>query len=176
MKVWLGIMGLAQSIALASCSATEPSASAEGEGGAQSVATDTEAGPSAVHPQSGLPIIDVTVDTGENRIGFATELGETAEAQARGLMFRTELGDFEAMLFPSQSAEARSFWMKNTPLELDIIFIDPEGRIANIERGEPYSTQSVLSEGPASAVLEIRGGRASELGIEPGDKVEYDLP
>ena len=128
------------------------------------------------HPVSGLEIIDVAVDTGEERIVFKTELADTPEAQTRGLMFRTELADDEAMIFPSKTPEVRSFWMRNTPISLDIIFVGTDGRITNIaENTEPYSLESLPSAGLASAVLEIRGGLSRELGIEPGDAVEYDL-
>jgi hypothetical protein len=123
-----------------------------------------------------LQIIDVAVISGETRRIFKTELAGGTEAQARGLMFRTELPDDEAMLFPSNTPQARSFWMKNTPLPLDIIFIGPDGRISNIEAGVPYSLDSVSSDGPASGVFEVRGGLAAELGIGPGDTVEYELP
>jgi uncharacterized membrane protein (UPF0127 family) len=92
-------------------------------------------------------------------------------------MFRTELADDEAMLFPSDQPGTRGFWMKNTPLPLDIIFIGLDGRISNIAAMTvPYSTETVFSEGPASAVFEIRGGLAEELGIVPGDRLEYTLP
>ena len=91
-------------------------------------------------------------------------------------MFRTELRDDEAMLFPSGTPQTRSFWMKNTPVALDIIFIGVDGRISNIEEGVPYSTDSVTSAGLTSAVLEVRRGLSEELGIVPGDKVEYMLP
>ena len=87
------------------------------------------------------------------------------------MMFRTEMGDDEGMLFPSYVPQARSFWMKNTPLPLDIIFIGPNKRITNIEAGVPYSTDSVFSDGPALAVFEIRGGLSEELGIGAGDLV-----
>jgi uncharacterized membrane protein (UPF0127 family) len=66
--------------------------------------------------------------------------------------------------------------MKNTPIGLDIVFIGPDRRILNIETAVPYSLESVPSAGPVIAVFEIRGGLAAELGIEPGDKVEWDLP
>jgi hypothetical protein len=89
-------------------------------------------------------------------------------------MYRTELGDFEGMIFPSAAPEPRSFWMKNTPLSLDIIFVGPDGRITNIAANTvPYSLDPVSSTGLASAVLELRAGRAAALGIKPGDKVEY---
>ena len=129
------------------------------------------------HPLSGLRVIDLAVQTDNATHDFKVELADTQEAQARGLMFRNELGDFEGMLFPSDGPEPRSFWMKNTPLSLDIIFVGTDGRITNIAANtEPYSTLSVSSSGLTSAVLELRAGRAAALGIEPGDKVEYSLP
>ncbi|WP_299196554.1 DUF192 domain-containing protein [uncultured Erythrobacter sp.] len=129
----------------------------------------------ATHSESGLRLIDVTVVSGETRHSFVTELADTNEAQARGMMFRTEMGDGEGMLFPSYTPQARSFWMKNTPLPLDIIFIGPDYRITNIEAGVPYSTDSVYSDGLSIAVFEIRGGRSEELGISAGDLVEFEL-
>ena len=142
--------------------------------------TDTKSAPAAAasrHPVSGLQVIDLSVVSGQQRHQFRVELADTPQAQARGLMFRTELGDGEGMLFPSDIPDVRSFWMKNTPLSLDIIFVGVDGRIINIAANtEPYSLDSVRSEGIASAVLELRAGRAAELGIAPGDKVEYTLP
>ena len=131
----------------------------------------------ARHPISGLEIIEVTVVTKDRRIPFKTELANSPEAQTRGLMFRTELADDEAMIFPSEIPQTRSFWMRNTPISLDIIFIGTDGRITNIaENTEPYSLESLPSDGLASAVLEIRGGLSQELGIAPGDAVEWNLP
>lgn len=129
------------------------------------------------HPLSGLQVIDLTVQSGETVHTFRVELADTDEAQSRGLMFRNELGDFEGMLFPSDGPEPRSFWMKNTPLSLDIIFVGTDGRILNIAANtEPYSLLSVSSGGLTSAVFELRAGRSAALGIKPGDKVEYSLP
>ena len=132
---------------------------------------------SARHPISDLRIIEVSVIRGDQRIAFKTELADTNEAQRKGLMFRTELADDEAMLFPSEPPMGRSFWMKNTPIPLDIIFIGVDGRITNIAAMTvPYSLDSVFSTGLTSGVLEIRGGLADELGIVAGDKVEWELP
>ena len=161
---------LAVAVMLAACSpqpAAEPTPAAIA--GAATVRPD-------VHPVSGLRIIDVTVTTDEERIGFAAELADTPQAQQHGLMFRTELDDFAAMIFPSDPPQERSFWMKNTPLPLDIIYIGTDGRILNMyEMTTPYSLDSLYSAGITSAVLEIRGGRARELGIEKGDLVEWDV-
>ena len=126
-----------------------------------------------VHPESGLDIVPVTIsnDKGEHR--FAAEVAATQEEQARGLMFRTQLGPDEAMIFPRQG-DVASFWMKNTPLPLDIIFIGQDRKIINIAaQTTPYSLDSVSALGPTSAVLEIPGGRAAELGIGPGDAVAW---
>ena len=89
-------------------------------------------------------------------------------------MFRTELGPNEGMLFPRTPPDVASFWMKNTPLPLDIIFVGPDGRILNIAaQTVPYSLDPVVAAGLTGAVLEIPGGRAAELGIEAGDRVEW---
>ena len=116
----------------------------------------------------------MTVSSDEASHEFHAELADTPKLQKKGLMFRTELGPDEAMLFPNEEPTARSFWMKNTPLSLDIIFIGPDRRIINIAANTvPYSLDSVVSDGPAIAVLELKGGRAAELGIAPGDKAEW---
>ena len=156
-------------VGLMACSPTEA-------GPAQTTEAAPAAAQPAVHPVTGLQIIDVAVETADKRIVFKTELADTPAAQARGLMFRTELADDEAMLFPTETPATRSFWMKNTPLPLDLIFIGTDGRITNIERGEPYSLDSIPSAGLATAVFEIRGGLAEKFGIKPGDKVTYTLP
>ncbi|MCX9145937.1 DUF192 domain-containing protein [Erythrobacter sp. WG] len=154
-------------LGLAGCSTSESAtASAQTPAPAQAGAT--------VHPVSGLRVIDLTVDRGGKKLPFRVEVADTPEAQARGLMFRQSLGDNEGMIFPSDTPEPRSFWMKNTPLSLDIIFIGADGRILNIAANtEPYSLASVSSKGNAGAVLELRAGRAAALGIVPGDKVTW---
>ena len=144
---------------------------------AQSTAEATPAAhavENAQHPVSGLKIIPLTVESADTTHHFTVEVADTPEAQAKGLMFRTELGDDEGMIFTYDGTTAQSFWMKNTPLPLDIIFIGPEGTISNIAAmTTPYSLDSVYSVGPVLGVLELRGGRAAELGIEAGDKVEW---
>lgn len=159
------------SLALMACSGA---ADGSAPGASSGQATSTNA--SELHPLSGLQIIDVTVTSGDARHVFRTELADSQDAQRRGMMFRESMEADEAMLFPSVLPDIRSFWMKNTPISLDIIFVGLDGRILNIAaNAQPYSLESVYSEGIASAVLEIRGGRAAELGIAPGDKVEYAL-
>lgn len=162
---WLtaGVMALGL---LAACS---PGESATARAQAPVAAAET-----VRHPVSGLEVIDLVVERGPKKLPFKVELADTPEAQSRGLMFRDRLGDNEGMLFPSKAPEPRSFWMKNTPLSLDIIFIGADGRISNIAANTvPYSLDSVPSQGFAIAVLELRAGRAAELGIVPGDAVSW---
>ncbi|ABC64319.1 DUF192 domain-containing protein [Erythrobacter litoralis] len=126
------------------------------------------------HPVSGLEVVPLTVTSGDTVHRFRAEVADTPEAQTRGLMFRTELGPDEAMIFPRDDLRPARFWMKNTPIPLDIIFIGPDGRIANIAAmTTPYSLDGVESEGAVSAILEIAGGRAAELGIASGDAVAW---
>ncbi|WP_240505984.1 DUF192 domain-containing protein [Erythrobacter colymbi] len=149
-------------------------ACSSGESATAQTAAPAAAAQAATHPVSGLRVIDLTVESGGKKLPFRVEVADTPEAQARGLMFRTELGDNEGMIFPSDTPQPRSFWMKNTPLSLDIIFIGVDGRILNIAANTvPYSLDSVSSKGIASGVLELRAGRAKALGIVPGDKVTY---
>ena len=167
-----GVRMCAAITALAALVACSPQTQAESPNDQPITTTETKA--PDVHPVSGLAVIPLTVQTDNERIGFRVELADTREAQARGLMFRTELGEFEGMIFPYDGTTAQSFWMKNTPLPLDIIFIGPDRTISNIAAmTTPYSLDSVYSVGPVLGVLELRGGRAAELGIEPGDTVEW---
>lgn len=160
-----GLLAMAVAgIGLLACS---PQAGAE-------VAAKPEASAPATHPVSGLAIVPVTVTSGGKSHTFRTEVAATGPQQAKGLMFRTELGPDEAMIFPREVAEPARFWMKNTPIPLDIIFIGPDRRIANIAAMTvPYSLDGVESQGDVIAVLEIAGGRAAELGIAAGDKVDW---
>ena len=159
---------IAIALAIAACS---PGANGAGSGAALA---EEDASATQVHPESGLKIVPLTVRTRNGEQRFAAELADTPDAQARGLMFRTELGPNEAMIFPFPAPRQASFWMRNTVIPLDIIFIGPDRRILNIAANTvPYSEERILSEGPASAVLELAGGRAAELGIAPGDRVAW---
>lgn len=126
------------------------------------------------HPVSGLEVVPLTVTSDGRQHRFRVEVARTDSQQQRGLMERQTLGPDEGMIFPYNPPRMQSFWMKNTPLPLDIIFIGHDGRIINIAANtRPMSEEQYLSEAPASLVLELRGGRAGELGIGPGDLVEW---
>jgi uncharacterized membrane protein (UPF0127 family) len=152
---------LAASIACCAPRAAEPTPTAESQS-------------AAVHPVSGLEVIPLTVSQDGKVHRFRVEVARTDAEQARGLMFRTEMGPNEGMLFPSERPQARSFWMKNTVIPLDLIFVGPDGLITNIAANAvPYSLEPIPSAGAAIAVLELNGGRAAELGIRPGARVTW---
>ena len=100
--------------------------------------------------------------TGEGPISFDIELAKTPSEQSLGLMFRSSLPDDAGMLFIFGNPRPASFWMKNTMIPLDMIFIDDAGLVANIAaETEPYSLAPHGSEGAVRAVLEINGGQAA---------------
>lgn len=126
------------------------------------------------HPESGLAVIPLTVKSHGKAHAFKVEVAESRIEQAKGLMFRRSMGADEGMLFPFEPPREASFWMKNTVIPLDIIFIGADHRILNIEaEAVPYSETPRVSRGKAAAVLELNGGQAAQLGIGPGDKVEF---
>ena len=126
------------------------------------------------HAESGLPVIPVRIQSPGGTHLFRAELAASPAEQARGLMFRTALGPDEAMIFPMARPREAVFWMKNTVIPLDLLFIGTDGRISNIAAmAEPYSLDPIASVGQVRAVLELAGGRAAELGITTGDRVEW---
>jgi uncharacterized membrane protein (UPF0127 family) len=146
-------------------------------GGACSQATPAPAAAAATpakHPVSGLDVVPLTISQNGKVHNFRVEMARTMEQQQKGLMFRTAMGPDEGMLFPSERPEQRSFWMKNTVISLDIVFIGADHRISNIAANAvPYSETPIPSEGAAIAVLELNGGRAAQLGIMPGARVTW---
>ena len=129
----------------------------------------------AVHPVSGLPVIPLTVTPiGGRPHVFRVEVASTEPQQARGLMFRTAMGADEGMIFPYSPPQTVSFWMKNTVIPLDIIFIGPDHRVINIAAmATPYSEASLPAAGPTAGVLELNGGRAAQLGVGPGSRADW---
>lgn len=106
---------------------------------------------------------------------FAVEVVDTPEGRAKGLMFRTELAPDAGMLFDFHESRPVSFWMRNTLIPLDMLFITAEGLVANIHvNAIPQDPTSIPSDGPVMFVLEIPGGRSTELGIKAGDRVVHD--
>jgi len=147
-------------------------------GAASKAADDScQAGEKLAASEAGLDQVRLCIDSGAKTLAFSVEIARTSAQQARGLMFRTSLADDRGMLFPFPDTRMASFWMKNTVIPLDIIFIRADGRIENIAANTtPYSTDPVESTAPVVAVLELRGGLAAERGIKPGDRVRWTAP
>jgi uncharacterized membrane protein (UPF0127 family) len=100
------------------------------------------------------------------------ELARTEKEKARGLMFRTKLGENEGMLFIYEQEEILSFWMKNTFLPLSIAFIDRQGRIIDIQDMEPFSLDTHRSPRPAQYALEVNKGWFEKNGVKIGDVIK----
>jgi uncharacterized membrane protein (UPF0127 family) len=117
-----------------------------------------------------LQTLEIASKTGVH--AFQVEMAITPEEKERGLMFRRELPEGQGMLFDFQFDQPVAFWMKNTYIPLDMLFIRADGRILRIaENTEPLSERNIPSGGPVRAVLEVIGGTAKKLGIAPGDRV-----
>jgi hypothetical protein len=108
---------------------------------------------------------------------FEVWIANTAPRQEQGLMFVRDLPASQGMLFPQDSPQVAHFWMKNTYIPLDMIFIGQGGRIAKIiANAHPFSLDVLSSDVPVVAVLEIEGGEAKRLGIEVGDRASWQAP
>lgn len=122
---------------------------------------------------AGLDQMPLTIVSGNKTHKFTVEVTRTPEQQQQGMMNRQSLAPDRGMLFPFETPREASFWMKNTLIPLDLIFYRSDGTIANIEANAvPMSLDFIYSAGPVAGVLEIAGGRAAELGLKAGDRVE----
>jgi len=118
----------------------------------------------------------LTIDTGQGPQRFSIELAITPQQQEQGLMYRQSLPANAGMLFVFPETQAAVFWMKNTLIPLDMLFVAPDGRIADIhERAVPMSEANIVSKVPVKAVLEVNGGTVARLGIKDGDVVHYAI-
>jgi len=117
----------------------------------------------------------LTIANAKGDYKFNVEVVDTNESRAQGLMFRTSMAPDAGMLFDFKESRQVSFWMQNTLIPLDMLFIRHDGTIANIQvNAKPMDPTSIPSDGPVEFVLEIAGGRSVELGIKAGDTVLHD--
>jgi len=123
--------------------------------------------------QTGLRQVPLTIKSASGAHRFTVDIAATPDEQERGLMFVKHLAGDRGMIFPYDPPQNVAFWMKNTLIPLDIIFIRADGTIARITNAKALDETPLPSGEPIASVLEIVGGRASELGIAPGDKVEW---
>jgi uncharacterized protein len=116
------------------------------------------------------------VVTPSGRTRFFVEIADDDAEREKGLMFRKELAPDRGMLFDFKTPREVAFWMKNTLIPLDIIYIKPDGTVLSIARNTtPLSERPVPSGGPVVGVLELAGGRAAEIGLMPGDRIEHRI-
>ncbi|WP_293941876.1 DUF192 domain-containing protein [Sphingomonas sp.] len=121
-----------------------------------------------------MPQVPLTVTGTGTSHHFLVEVASTGEQQQRGLMFRRSLAPDRGMIFPFAQPEMATFWMKDTLIPLDLIFVRADGTIANVAANAvPMDLALIPSDGPVTAVLEIAGGRAAQLGIRAGDRVRW---
>ncbi len=123
-------------------------------------------------PARGRVVIETA---GGARLPVQVELARTEAERERGLMWRTTLAPDAGMLFLFDGSDRHVFWMKNTPLPLDMIFIDDDGRIVGIvERAEPETTSARDPGVDSRYVLEVNGGWAAAHGVARGDRVRFE--
>jgi uncharacterized membrane protein (UPF0127 family) len=123
-----------------------------------------------------LPVETIRFDTPNGPARFNVEIASTAPEQELGLMYRREMAPNDGMLFDLHQPQFLAFWMKNTYLSLDLIFVRADGTISSVEPNAiPFSTDTIRSKEPVQVVIELNGGRAHQLGIVPGERVHASV-
>ncbi len=123
-------------------------------------------------PDPNLHRTTVTLATAGGQQRYRVELADTPDRQECGLMFRRQMARDAGMWFPVDPPRTASFWMKNTFLPLDIVFVGTNGRVLTVAaNAKPYSESLIDSGGTISAVLELNAGEAARVGLKVGDKV-----
>ncbi len=124
-----------------------------------------------------FPRTTLTISTGGPLERFRVWIADTPTREAQGLMFVRDLPANQGMLFPMRPPQVAYFWMKNTYIPLDMLFIGTNGRIAKIiANARPFSLATLSSGVPVEAVVEIRGGQAHKLGLKVGEAVKWTAP
>ena len=123
---------------------------------------------------AGLAQSDLQVITARGQHDFQVWIADTDQSRTQGLMFVKELPARQGMLFLFERPQFAAFWMKNTYLSLDIVFIAPDGVVVNVARGtEPFSVRPIESVAPVKGVLELVAGTAARIGLAAGDRIAH---
>jgi uncharacterized membrane protein (UPF0127 family) len=131
----------------------------------------------ATFPRTSLEITHHGSDHATRKYPFSVWIADTDARAEQGLMFVSELPETMGMVFPVEPPRVENMWMKNTYIELDMLFIAADGRVTKIiQHAVPMSLQTLSSDTPVSAVLELKGGIAAKLGLRPGDTVVWKKP
>lgn len=131
-------------------------------------------------PAPGEPMIlstdpvPLTIE-GRDDVAIMVEIATTPVETAAGLMFRKDMDDDHGMLFAFEKSSRRSFWMRNTVMPLDIIFLDENGEVDSIRRGKPLDETPLRSDGKARYVLELKAGQAEAFGIQDGVVLRHPI-
>jgi uncharacterized membrane protein (UPF0127 family) len=116
----------------------------------------------------------IKAEAGDTLMKMDVEYANTPNSIEYGMMYRKSMDETMSMLFFMGNMQMRSFWMKNTYVSLDIIYIDDRMRIVSIQKNaEPLNTRSLPSDGPAQYVLEVKGGLSDKLGLQKGDMINF---
>jgi uncharacterized membrane protein (UPF0127 family) len=119
---------------------------------------------------------ELVIETGQGARQFTIELAATPDERSRGLMFRNSMAPDHGMLFDFHTEQPVAFWMKDTPLPLDMLFIDGQGTVVQIAPDTtPYSEAPIIARQPVRAVLELNAGTSARLEIAPGAKVRHAI-
>lgn len=129
----------------------------------------------ATFPRASLEIVQHRV-TPPHTVHFDVWVADTEARAQQGLMFVRDLPEGRGMVFPLEPPRVEGMWMKNTYIELDMLFIAADGRVSKIiERARPLSLDTLSSDRVVNAVLELKGGEAQRLGLRVGDSVSWKL-
>jgi uncharacterized protein len=127
--------------------------------------------------QPQLATVPLTLVTASGKHRYTVEVAATPDQQEIGLMFRRKMAVDHGMIFPFAPPQVATFWMENTILPLDLVFIAPDMTVLRIAaNAAPYSRDIIASGGAIVAVLELGAGEAARVGLRAGDKVDYKLP
>ena len=124
-----------------------------------------------------MPVEPLVIETASGaRHAFQAEMAVTEEQMRVGMMFRTSAPPGTGMLFDYGGERMGvAFWMKNTLIPLDIIYINGRGRVVRIANAKPLDETALPAGAPTRAVLEIAGGSAAKLGIQKGDRIRHRI-
>jgi uncharacterized protein len=140
----------------------------------RTIASGEAPGQTSIEDLAAFPRTTLEIASGAKRHRFDVWVADTDARKEQGLMFVRDLPPNQAMLFVDCCA---GIWMKNTYIELDIVFVGKDGRIAKIApRARPFDETNIPAPGPVKAVVELKGGEAAQLGLKVGDRVTWSSP
>lgn len=131
--------------------------------------------PSSASQAMRLPVdpAPLVATTASGRHEFSVEIADDPSERAAGLMFREAMDDDRGMLFVFEETRPVQFWMKNTPMPLDLVFIGSDHTVRAVLPGEPFSEATIGPQEPVRFVLELKRGTAEQTGISNGDRLEH---